>query len=360
MGTDLVPATWEPLTQTEVDEIGGALRLGAGRLCWHSPRPFSAAAVVDGDPGFFVKRHHREVRSVAQLRVEHRLAAHLGDHGVAVPRPLGIVAMGESVYEAHERALGLDVYRDAVSWSPFAHTGHARAAGVALARLHLAAMTFEAPARRPGPLLGGWEVLGAPDPLAAIAGQAEIRPGLGTWLRGTAWREALEPVLPAATAPVAELAGDLPAGWTHNDWHASNLTWSDAGPDADVAEVIDLGLANRSPFVLDLAVAIERNAVSWLDLDAGAGAAVHADHVEALVAGYEAVRPLGRAERSGLAALLPVAHVDYALSEVEYFHSVLADDDGAAVAFHRYLVGHLRWWAGPAGRALQDQVLSGR
>ena len=54
--------------------------------------------------------------------------------------------------------------------------------------------------------------------------------------------------------------------WTHNDLHASNLFWSDAGPDARVTSVIDFGLCDRTNAVNDVANAIERNCVEWLTL----------------------------------------------------------------------------------------------
>ena len=58
----------------------------------------------------------------------------------------------------------------------------------------------------------------------------------------------------------------LPPLWTHNDLHASNLLWSDAGGDARAMAIIDFGLADRTNAVHDLAQAIERNIVEWITL----------------------------------------------------------------------------------------------
>ena len=85
--------------------------------------------------------------------------------------------------------MGLDLYRDAVSWSPFRSLGHARAAGAALARLHLAAAGFPAPARPQAVLVSTCEVVAADDPVAAIGAMLARRPGLGRDLRGRSWRE---------------------------------------------------------------------------------------------------------------------------------------------------------------------------
>ncbi len=66
----------------------------------------------------------------------------------------------------------------------------------------------------------------------------------------------------------ADLAPLLPALtplWTHNDLHASNLFWSESGPNARATAIIDFGLADRTNAVHDLAHAIERNIVEWLD-----------------------------------------------------------------------------------------------
>ncbi len=86
---------------------------------------------------------------------------------------------------------------------------------------------------------------------------------------------------------------------------------------------MDLGLANRTFAAHDLAVAIERSAVAWLDLADTGRADADIPAVDALLDGYDAVRPLTQAELEALPRLLPVIHVEYALSEVEYFASVV-------------------------------------
>ena len=107
--------------------------------------------------------------------------------------------------------------------------------------------------------------------------------------------EALELLAPFHAELTAALAALKPL-WTHNDLHASNLLWSDAGDDARAVAIIDFGLADRTNAVHDLAHAIERNIVEWLDLNddpaRGEEVHVHIDHLEALLDGYEPVRPL--------------------------------------------------------------------
>ena len=77
--------------------------------------------------------------------------------------------------------------------------------------------------------------------------------------------EALELLAPFH-AELLPLLPSLKPLWTHNDLHASNLLWSDASDDAHAVAMIDFGLADRTNAVHDLAHAIERNIVEWLDL----------------------------------------------------------------------------------------------
>jgi Ser/Thr protein kinase RdoA (MazF antagonist) len=319
----------------------------------------SAAALVRAGPReVFVKRHDPRVRTAAQLAAEHAFAAHLRAHRVPVPAVLrtatGATALTRAagVYEVHERAPGADLYRDAMSWTPYASLAHARAAGRALALLHAAAAGFRRRARPPAVLTSSCAVVTAADPVAAVAAVAARRPALGRYLAGRRWRDDLTrhhlPVIRRA----APLLAVLPPQWAHGDWHPSNLLWATAGPEVRVAAVIDLGLANRTSAVHDLATALERCAVSWLDLPVTGQASADLDAAGALLAGYQAVRPLNAADRAALPALLPVVHLEYALSEVEYFAGVVGRAADADLAYDGYLVGHTRWFAGPPGQAL--------
>ena len=360
MGKALVEPDWPPLTAEEVSAVLSRYRLPGGTAVvrWRSPRPMSAAALVRcGAAEVFVKRHHVLVRTAGQLAAEHAFADHLRALGVTVPAVLRqadgttTVASGDYRYEVHAPAGGIDLYRDALSWSQFTHAAHARAAGAALARFHRASESFGLPERPPGVLISSCAVVTAADPLAAVARLA-ARPGLAGYLGKRRWRDDLTRYHLPAIREIAPLLPRLRRLWGHGDWHPSNLTWTAASPGADVAAVIDLGLANRTFAAHDLAVAIERSAVGWLDLADAGQAGVDVPAVDALLDGYQEVRPLGRAELGAIAALLPVVHVEYALSEVEYFASVVRSPENADLAYDGYLVGHARWFTGPDGLAL--------
>jgi Ser/Thr protein kinase RdoA (MazF antagonist) len=304
-----------------------------------SPRPMSAAALVgSGGQTVFVKRHHQRVRSGVQLAAEHAFASYLRAAGQPVPEPLRLDRLGEYWYEVFSVTGGADVYRDAVSWSPYLHPGHARAAGAALAGLHLAAAGFPAPERPFGPLMTSTSVVAAADPLAALDSLAGSSPGLRRYpaLRAEFARHVL-PLIGRAGPLLRRVAPQ----WGHGDWHPSNLSWTSARPDARVAGVFDLGLANRTSALHDLAVALERAVISWLDMP---HASFNDAMARALLDGYESVRPLCSVERAALPLVLPVVHVEYALSEISYFAAVLDSPVNADLAYD-YLIGHARWFA---------------
>ncbi|EGD60658.1 aminoglycoside phosphotransferase [Novosphingobium nitrogenifigens DSM 19370] len=366
MGTGLEAPSWPAIAHDEAQAVL-AMFPEAGRLetlDWHSPRPFSSAALAQTDRGaLFLKRHHRRLRSVAGLAGEHAFIAHLRARGVPVVDVLATrdgasaFAGGDWVWEVHRKAQGLDLYRDRQSWTPFLSLDHAHAAGAALARLHLAAQGFVAPARPALPLVTSLSILTAADPLAAAEDYVAARAGLADYLSGRDWRHELAALFDGFA--VDRLAEDLarePGLWTHNDWHPSNLLWTEAG---DVASVLDFGLSDRTCALHDLATALERCAVRWLDLTPDRQDVAEPDAARALLAGYHAVRPLSVEDRALLARLLPLVHVEFAMSEADYFHGVLARKGDADLAWDSYLFGHAHWFLTAPGRDLLDVVARG-
>jgi len=384
LGSELVPADWPPLGCDEVAGVLAAFGLpGDGRagdvrgvrpvLRWHSPRPFSAAAIVAlGRRSVFVKRHALARRDPRSLAEEHAFLAHLAREGLVVPRVRrtadGATALvvGRWCYEVHDVLAGLDRYRDVPSWVPLHSATDAAALGRLLGSLRAAAAGFAAPVRGPAPLIARFELLRAPDVLVALESALDHRPSLAASLAGRNWRTALErDVVPAHERLVALLDALEPA-WTHNDLHASNVIWRPDGGGFEAVGLFDAGLADRTTPMFDLATALERNTIAWLDLDAdgdgdgdgkadGVGVGVGADVARpnlahALLAGYRERAALSPLERRALVALLPVVHVELALAEMEYYQGILGDPERATVAYERFLLGHAAWFAGPAGR----------
>ncbi len=364
LDNDHVIADWPAISDTELAWLRGRYPALEGdcQVLWHSPRPFSAAALVQcGSQRYFLKRHPASVRTPAVLGEEHRFIAHLAAAGLPVTQVLpahdGATAIeaGRWTYELHAQGAGEDLYRDRPSWTPPLHPAHAWQAGAMLARLHLAAADYHAPQRSTHLLVARDDLIRARDPLALLRSTLPDRPGLASYLLRQPWQQDLQrALLPWHAALGARLQAE-PVLWGHNDWHVSNLLWHGQGAAARVSTVFDFGLASPASALFDLATAMERNAVAWLDTG-GNGPRAHADIALALLAGYREVRPLSAPQVHLLADLLPVVHLDFALSEIEYFQGVTGSAANADVAYHTFLLGHAQWFAGSAGRALLDTL----
>ncbi len=83
---------------------------------------------------------------------------------------------------------------------------------------------------------------------------------------------------------------------------------------------------------------------------------MHIDHLEALLDGYEQVRPLSEEEAAALAPMTALCHAEFALTEADYFLGVLHSKEKARLASMDYLVGHARWFRGKGGQRLLDAI----
>jgi len=79
---------------------------------------------------------------------------------------------------------------------------------------------------------------------------------------------------------------------------------------------------------------------------------VRIDIALALLDGHRQLLPLSAARMHLLADLLPVVHLDFALSEVEYFEGVTGSTANADVAWQPFLLGHAQWFGSAEGQAL--------
>ncbi|MEV0742264.1 phosphotransferase [Streptomyces sp. NPDC050549] len=110
------------------------------------------------------------------------------------------------------------------------------------------------------------------------------RPQLAKGLADFPWREDTRRILLPLHEELAPHLPGLTPLWTHNDWHASNLPWNE---DGSVATALDFGMSDRTTAVHDLATAIERNTVQWLQ----PGFPVREEDALALLDGYRSVTP---------------------------------------------------------------------
>jgi Ser/Thr protein kinase RdoA (MazF antagonist) len=351
-----VPPDWPPLTEAELAPVIAAYPAlgGLREIAWHSRRPFAASGIVTcAHESVFIKRHDARVRDAADLRQEHDFIAHLRAHGAKVPGVLrnqsGDTVTGSALgcVEIHEMGQGQDAYRDAHSWTPIRNTADAHEAGAALARLHVAASGFTAPARATRLVVAGDAIAASADPTIAleawVAGDARLR----TALHPRPFREDFHRVLHPFYEALRPFRAEFPPCWVHGDFHASNLLWQEGA----VSCVLDFGLSNRASALYDLATAIERNAIAWLALSPKHTAIGHADLAGALIAGYDLILPVSARQIAALRALLPVVHVEFALSELAYFHAITRSPRDADLAYDTFLLGHATWFAsGDGGR----------
>ncbi|HEY1255920.1 MAG TPA: phosphotransferase, partial [Terracidiphilus sp.] len=154
-------------------------------ILFESPRPFSAASVVATTKGcVFIKRQARMVRDREGLLEEHRFMKHLLERGAPVPQVIAdangetAIELGDWTYEVHEVPAGIDIYEDSLSWTPFRSTAHAHSAGIALARLHLASEGFNAPRRKPRPLVASFTIFADENPQVVMERYIAARPAL--------------------------------------------------------------------------------------------------------------------------------------------------------------------------------------
>lgn len=361
MGDDpLAAPTWPALTEDEITRAVVAT-WGAPEPAgveWRSPRPLSSTAGVllaDGEQ-LVVKRMPLRLRDLSALAEEHRFMAHLRARGIPIPEARAVVGAWASplepaaaergggsegfVYEVQRVGEGVDRYRDDFSWSPYRDAADAGGAGAMLAQMHLAAAGFVAPARPARPLVSSLHG-GVVD---AFEWHSAHRPAVARFLADRDWRAEIPDLR-------VDLRGVEPL-WTHGDWHPTNVLWSGH----QVSSVFDFGLADRTTAVFDLALAIERFAVDWVSLRDGGPANIAEDQISALISGYRAVRPLSPRERVALPQLLPLAHLGYELSEIDYFRTVANDPRNAEIAYDDWLLGHLHWYETAPGRALRALI----
>nr|WP_267288057.1 phosphotransferase [Neokomagataea tanensis] len=366
LGTAPQQSDWPALCESELSALleqfydVGALR----EISWHSPRPFSSAARIKTTKGvFFMKRHAAALRSQEDILEEHRFIRFLAGKQIPVVRLVPsrngetALALHGWTYELHYMGRGEDVYRDHTSWTPFIRWEHAYQAGEMLARLHGASYLYGAPARSTRLLITNARLFGQVDPMAALERAVVEQPAVGEYLDQHMWRtDVLERVVQPFHVAAYQALQRGPVMWGHGDWHGSNALWSSAGGDAQMSTVLDFGLADRSSAFLDVAVALERSMVSWLDMEGGQEPVAQLEHVTAFLRGYAGVSGWGDAECSAVADVLPIAHADFSVSEIDFFYGILKNIDNANLAYQGYLLGHADWFQSSEGKRLLRHI----
>lgn len=366
-----------------------------------SIRMMSCAVTVSTPKGpFFLKRYHRSVMSAPELRARHRAVNLLRDvedgHALTVtgfhltPDGDSVVEAGEWLYELNDFAPGEDRYRGRYSWNAPDSLGEAESLGRALAIIHLRAeATAERAPADPGPgffqsrcdlamgqvsvkdylaarpMLTEWAgAYAASDTYAARGNRAASTPvneagsadsgsddAAGPEVGGADLRAEVEAALAWRTPDIALAYASLPRLWIHGDGHCSNMMY--AGE--EVCAVFDFGLCTVSTAVADLAIALERNTLLWLDILEGNADAYRMDTARSILRGYQALRPLGPGEAALLPHIMRAVHIDPALEWIPY-HLISGRPSNAEWALETFFRGHTAWFTTEAGRRYLDEL----
>ena len=402
MGTAPEAKDWPDIRPNELHVLQQHYAELQGRLeiLWRSPRPFSSALLVrvhesdmpshteneHGSSGlqhqtaseqdhlsqseqvqnpsqdYFIKRSHCSFRSAEDLIEEHHFIQFLAQQGLAVPELLKTqqqrtaLLLEDWSYEVHKKAKGIDVYIDHLSWKPFFYAEHAAQAGLKLAKLHQIAANYPIRQERSARyLVSNQRLLDSDDLAAAIQLRIESSPTLCQYF-------AENPLDPQFLNDVSSIHQNIKTYfaleqkiWTHNDFHASNLLWSDETAQAKVTTVIDFGLCDYNSAIYDLAVSIERNFIDWLALEHSAHIAIDEQGLTAFLKAY-----LSRTQTIQhlhiLPELLHIVHIDFTLSELEYFLAITGNLQHAHAAHYDWLIGHVEWFKGLQGQMLSEMI----
>ncbi|MFT4021419.1 MAG: phosphotransferase [Acinetobacter sp.] len=360
MGTAWEQKDWAHLSELDVQQLQQHFSdlQGHADIIWRSPRPFSSAALIQvNQHRYFVKRSHRSFRKAEDLIQEHQFIAHLAQKGLAVPKVLianhgfSAIEIGEWSYEVHHQAQGVDIYADHQSWKPFFFKQHAHAAGQILAKMHLAALDYTAvPPRSAQYLVSNQQLLEYPNIVEAIVNRIEHSPALTAYFHDKSLDQNLLVQLQHFHQPIHARIVAQPKLWTHNDLHASNLLWSSDAETAQITAVIDFGLSDCNSIAYDIAVTIERNFIDWLQYYENKEITVDEQGLQAFILAYlSEYKPVDALRL--VPQLLPIVHVDFAISELEYFMGITHNVNHADAAYFDWLIGHTQWFVGEQGQA---------
>jgi homoserine kinase type II len=255
-----------------------------------------------------------EGKSEEDVAREAAIVGHAAAHGVPTPAPF-------PASDGRPYVRWADAFVSMFPWLPGrtlaraqVQPSHARQAGAALARLHLASDDFA------DHRTGRYEPPEIDRRLGVVAAAAAGRPEL---------QAALATLAPELAALHDERHADLPLGIIHGDLFIDNVLYDD-GPASDrLVALLDFEQAAWGRFAYDIAVTLLAFAFGRDDF--------RADVVRALIDGYAGVRAPTDAERAALGPELRFAACRFAVTRITDVH--LRRGEGAAPGkdFNRYL-----------------------
>lgn len=359
MGESLEPKDWQDISASDLVHLQQLYPQLQGKtaVLWRSPRPFSSAMLVQaGEAIYFIKRSHRSFRSAADLLQEHQLIQYLSVQGISVPVLVvsqagsTAVELGNWSCEVHEKADGFDLYADQLSWKPFFCAAHAAKAGEKLATIHSAVHDYSVLHGRTATyLISNQNLLESDDIADAIQQRIKRSAALTAYFADKELDQTWLVQLRSVHEKIKSAMQQAAKIWTHNDFHASNLLWTDQSDEADISTVIDFGLADRNTAIYDLAVTIERNFIDWLALAQGPEIYIDEAGLAAFVQAYMHRAGFSK-ELEILPDLIKIVHTDFALSELEYFAGITCNLKHADAAYYDWLIAHTAWFFQPQGQ----------
>jgi Ser/Thr protein kinase RdoA (MazF antagonist) len=266
---------------------------------------------------WFAKLEPLDQRSVETLRQEHVLVRHAAAKGYPVPSVLAtregdtFWLEGGDALVVSGLAVGEDRFRDVPVFAPFRLLEEVEEAGRCLARLHLAWSDLALPDPRP------WSGMTAQCRLVemtvaadVVDAWAEAHPVLVDRLQGDDRARFIRYLTPRLII-LSQTSSRWPTGAIHGDFIKRNLFWQGER----ISAVIDFGLWNIGPWLLDLAFAMLPCGFDWPSLLAG-GKGVRPTHLQAMLRAYNCLRPLTTAEAQALPVLMEVARLEFYLGIV--------------------------------------------
>jgi homoserine kinase type II len=267
-------AVYTALTDAELDALLAEYDMGPATSCKGIAEGVENSNFALTTPrGRFILTIFEKRVAEADLPFFMGVMARLAERGFPAPAPMRTKA-GASITRVRDKPAAIVSFLDGV-WPRTPNIMHCAAIGEALARMHLALEGFEL--ERPNALsVDGWERLIAP----RLAQAEYLRPGLARLIE----RDAAE--------VRAAWPAKLPRGPIHADLFPDNALFLGER----LSGVIDFYFACTDFLAYDLAVCLN----AWCfegeriyDIARGA----------AMIAAYEAVRPLSDAERNALPTL---------------------------------------------------------
>lgn len=299
---DMTAQAFEALVRTRAANLGELVSLRWVALGAHGP----TARIQCENGVFFAKRYFSAVRPAASVAFTHRTCRLAAERGLIVPVALPDRDGDDALSFAGDLlALYPDLGGQSIADTDI-DAATATRVGAQLAELHLLlADTASGPGRPRGGIRIGTRVLRHPAPAQAWQAVLGQDPACAALFARHPLASRLHSLLDATARRLRAVVSGCTPGLVHGDFGAGNVL---ARPDGRLA-VIDWDLCDLDLLVWDLARTADLMAVRWPSAP-GLPPEIRTDIVGALLRGYQAVRPLPRAEQAALPLLIAASRVD--------------------------------------------------